>query len=66
MLSSSALIFIFGEITSGLGWGVSIFSLLFTVFMSMLELLVAFIQAFVFTFLSAMYFGAAIEEPHHH
>ncbi|WKZ65685.1 MAG: F0F1 ATP synthase subunit A [Flavobacteriales bacterium] len=66
VLSFFALIFIFGEINAGLGWGVSIFSLLFTVFMSMLELLVAFIQAFVFTFLSAMYFGAAIEEPHHH
>ncbi len=66
VLSFFALIFIFAEINAGLGWGVSIFSLLFTVFMSMLELLVAFIQAFVFSFLSAMYFGAAIEEPHHH
>jgi F-type H+-transporting ATPase subunit a len=66
VLSFFALIFIFGEINAGLGWGVSVFSLLFTVFMSMLELLVAFIQAFVFTFLSAMYFGAAVEEPHHH
>lgn len=66
VLSFFALIFIFGELNAGLGWGVSVFSLLFTVFMSMLELLVAFIQAFVFTFLSAMYFGAAIEEPHHH
>jgi F-type H+-transporting ATPase subunit a len=66
VLSFFALIFIFGEINAGLGWGVSIFSLLFTVFMSMLELLVAFIQAFVFTFLSAMYLGSAIEEPHHH
>jgi len=27
---------------------------------------VAFIQAYVFTFLSAMYIGAAVEEPHHH
>jgi F-type H+-transporting ATPase subunit a len=60
------LIFIFGEINAGLCWGVSVFSLAFTIFMSMLELLVAFIQAFVFTFLSAMYLGAAIEEPHHH
>jgi F-type H+-transporting ATPase subunit a len=66
VLSFFALIFIFGEINAGLGWGVSVFSLLFTVFMSMLELLVAFIQAFVFTFLSAMYLGSAIEEPHHH
>lgn len=66
VLSFFALIFIFGEINAGLGMGVSVFTLLFTVFMSMLELLVAFIQAFVFTFLSAMYLGAAVEEPHHH
>ena len=66
VLSFFALIFIFGEINAGLGWGVSIFSLLFTVFMSMMELLVAFIQAFVFTFLSAMYFGSAIEGAHDH
>lgn len=66
VLSFFALIFIFGEINAGLGWGVSLFSLAFTIFMSMMELLVAFIQAFVFTFLSAMYLGSAIEEPHHH
>jgi F-type H+-transporting ATPase subunit a len=34
--------------------------------MAMLELLVAFIQAYVFTFLSAMYIGSAVEEPQHH
>lgn len=39
------------------------FSLVFTIFMSMMELLVAFIQAFVFTFLSAMYLGSAIGSP---
>jgi F-type H+-transporting ATPase subunit a len=68
VLSFFALIFIFGQINAGLGYGISIVSLAFTIFMSMLELLVAFIQAFVFTFLSAMYLGAAIEEPHpdHH
>ena len=48
------------------GYGVAIGSWAFTVFMAMLELLVAFIQAYVFTFLSAMYIGAAVEEPHHH
>lgn len=68
VLSFFALIFIFGQISAGLGYGISIVSLVFTIFMTMLELLVAFIQAFVFTFLSAMYLGAAIEEPHpdHH
>lgn len=66
VLSFFALIFIFGEMSQGLGYGVAIFSLMFTVFMTMLELLVAFIQAFVFTFLAAMYFGSAIEGSHDH
>jgi len=65
-LSFFSLIFVFGETSAGAGYGVSIMSLAFTVFMTMLELLVAFIQAYVFTFLSAMYIGSAIEEPHHH
>jgi len=47
-----------------LGYGVSVVSVLFYVFMGLLELLVAFIQAYVFTLLSALYFGMAIEEHH--
>lgn len=65
VLSFFALIFIFGEMNAGLGFGVGIFSLVFTVFMTMLELLVAFLQAYVFTLLSAIYIGAAVEEHHH-
>lgn len=59
-----SLIFIFGEINIGLGYGVSVVSIAFTIFMTMLELLVAFIQAYVFTLLSALYFGMAMEEHH--
>jgi F-type H+-transporting ATPase subunit a len=33
--------------------------------MGFMELLVAFLQAYVFALLSAMYFGAAVEEGHH-
>jgi len=33
--------------------------------MNMMELLVAFLQAYVFTLLSALYLGAAVEEHHH-
>ncbi len=65
-LSFFSLIFVFGETSTGAGLGVGVFSLAFTIFMTMLELLVAFIQAYVFTFLSAMYIGAAVEEPYHH
>ena len=49
----------------GLGYGVSIVSLIFYVFMGLLECIVAFIQAFVFTMLSALYIGMAVSEPHH-
>jgi len=60
-----SLIFIFGELHIAAGYGVSVVSLAFTIFMTILELLVAFIQAFVFTLLSAIYFGMATEEHHH-
>lgn len=64
-LSFFAMIFIFGEMSTGAGLGVSVVSVAFTVFMGCLELLVAFLQAYVFTLLSAMYFGSALEEGHH-
>jgi F-type H+-transporting ATPase subunit a len=59
-----SLIFIFGAIKPGMGFGVSPVSILFTFFMALLELLVAFIQAYVFTLLSALYFAMATEEHH--
>jgi F-type H+-transporting ATPase subunit a len=59
-----SLIYIFAEMSTGLAYGVSIISISFNIFMTFLELLVAFIQAFVFTFLSAIYFGMATEEHH--
>ena len=65
-LSFFALIFIFGEMNAGLGLGVSVVSLGFTIFMTLLELLVTFLQAYVFTLLSAIYIGAAVEEHHAH
>ncbi|MCK9218822.1 MAG: F0F1 ATP synthase subunit A [Bacteroidales bacterium] len=61
-----SLIFIFGAISAALGLGVSVVSVIFMVFMDLLELLVGFIQAYVFTLLSALYFGLATVEPEHH
>jgi F-type H+-transporting ATPase subunit a len=54
-----------GEDHAAVGYGVGIFSWLFVVGMTFLELLVAFLQAYVFTLLSAIYFGSAVEEAHH-
>ena len=64
VLGFMSLIFIFGNIKEGLGFAVAPVSLAFSVFMGLLELLVAFIQAYVFTLLSALYFGMATQEHH--
>jgi F-type H+-transporting ATPase subunit a len=40
-------------------------SLLATFALNLLELFIAFLQAFVFALLAAIYIGAAIEEHHH-
>lgn len=47
------------------GGAVSVVSIFFCVFISLLECLVAYLQAFVFTMLSALYIGMAVSEPHH-
>ena len=65
ILSFMSLIFIFADIYgAGAGYGASIVSLLFGVFMNVMEILVAFLQAYVFTLLSALYFGSAVEDHH--
>lgn len=64
ILGFVSLIFIFGIGSAIAGYGVSIFSVAFTIFINFLELLVAFIQAYVFTLLSALYLGMATEEAH--
>ncbi len=62
-----SLIFIFGQSGENVGGalGAAVGSTLLTMFMMSIELLVAFIQAFVFTILTASYLGAATEEEHH-
>jgi len=59
VISLLALIFIFDSL-----W-VSPVSIFFVVFMDCLELLVAFLQAYVFTFLSALFISLALVEEHH-
>lgn len=53
---------LFGSVVGG---AVSVVSVFFSVFISLLECLVAYIQAFVFTMLTALYIGMAVQEPHH-
>jgi len=53
---------VFGE---AVAWGTTIISIGFTVFILLVKLLVAFIQAYVFTALSALFIGMSVEEHHH-
>lgn len=64
VLGFVSLIFIFGKMATVAGLGVAPVSIAFGIFMLLLEILVAFIQAYVFTLLSALYFGMATEEHH--
>ena len=66
ILSVISMIFIFGALSKVAGWGFVPVSLAFSIFMFFLELLVAAIQAFIFTNLTAVFIGQAIEEAHHH
>ena len=60
-----SLIFIFGSLMgTGAGFGVSPLSIAFSVFIMLLDVLVSFIQAYVFTLLSALYIGMATAEHH--
>ena len=59
LMSIIGLMFIFKSwIGSSLSFGLSFV-------LSILEILVAFLQAYIFTMLSALYFGSAVEEHHH-
>jgi F-type H+-transporting ATPase subunit a len=67
ILSFIGLIFIFGEAGANTGGGVigTALAIPLTLFMMCIEVIVAFVQAFVFTLLTASYIGAALEEHHH-
>jgi len=62
MLVLTCLIFISASMGPVLNSSLTIASVLFNIFMNALELLVAFIQAYVFTMLSAVFIGLAQEE----
>ena len=57
ILGVVAVIFLTAKMGVGLNAGLSVISVLFGIFMDILELLVAFIQAYVFTMLSSVFIG---------
>lgn len=64
LLAFFSIIFITGTMEASLGIPMTIASLAFSLFLNVLELLVAFIQAYVFTILSAVFIG--LSQPVHH
>jgi F-type H+-transporting ATPase subunit a len=67
ILALVGLIFFFGKSGESLGGSIlgTAVAVPFTLFLSVIEVIVAFIQAFIFTILTASYIGAAVEEHHH-
>ena len=60
-----SLIFIFANISNIVGSLFTPVSIAFATFIYLIEILVAFIQAFIFTNLTAVFIGQAIEDNHH-
>ena len=59
-----SLIFIMASLNEYVGWGFAPFSIAFTIFIYFIEILVAFLQAFIFTILTAVFIGQAFEGGH--
>ncbi len=64
ILSFIVLIFIFGAMATVAGYGFSPLSVAFAVFIYCIEILVAFIQAFIFANLTAVFIGQSLEGGH--
>lgn len=61
------MVFILGDNGRSVGGAASgsVLAVLFVVVMNLLELFVAFLQAFIFALLTSLYIGSAVEEHHH-
>jgi len=58
------LIFIFAQVSAAFAYGGTVLAVAFGIFITFLEMLVALIQAYVFTLLTSLFIGAAVEDAH--
>lgn len=65
ILSLTCLVFVTASMGAAINGTMTVVSVIFCIFMNMLELLVAFIQAYVFTMLSAVFIGLSRVKSHH-
>ena len=65
ILGLTCLVFVTVSLGPAMNASMTVVSVLFTVFINLVEVLVAYIQAYVFVLLSAVFIGLARVEPHH-
>jgi F-type H+-transporting ATPase subunit a len=65
ILAFTCVIFLGWSLGPVMGTGLNLFSAIMLLFMNALELLVAFVQAYVFTMLSAVFIGLAHKDEEH-
>lgn len=65
VITLTLIIFIFAVLGAAATGAATVVSVLFSIFMLMLDVLVSFIQAYVFTLLSAMFISMGQESGHH-
>lgn len=65
VLGLVCLIFVTTSLGAAINSSMTVVSVLLTIFIDFVEILVAYIQAYVFTMLSAVFIGLAQVEPHH-
>lgn len=63
ILGVVAVVFLTAKLGAGLNAGLRVIAVIFGIFMDVLECLVAFIQAYVFTMLSSVFIGLSRQEP---
>lgn len=66
VISLTLLIFIFSAVSPVAGGAATVVSLAFSIFMLLIDVLVSFIQAYVFTMLSTIFIALAQEKEHGH
>ena len=65
VITLTVLIFIFAVFGAAATGSSVVISILFSIFMLALDVLVSFIQAYVFTMLSTIFISLAVQEEHH-
>lgn len=66
VITLTLLIFIFAAFGAAATGAATVVSIIFSIFMLLLDVLVSFIQAYVFTLLSAIFISLGQESGHHH